>query len=329
MVDDEAPADNLLDIADNIDWWTRIVGRPKRVMSPLRYYGGKGNLARHIIPLLPDGSIYVEPYCGAASVFWHLPEGHYGVEVLNDLDGRVINVFRVLQDPQKFKQFAHRVYWTPYSHAEFVRALGLLDSVDDVDAAWAFYVVTNQVMGGINSHATPGRWGRSFSSGCGMAGTANSWRKRMTRLRAWHERLTRVQIDCRDALEVIGYWDSPRTVFYIDPPYVPDTRKSRSVYRCEADADHHRQLVELLMEIRGSAVVSGYDHPVYKPLEEAGWERYEIKTACAAAARTRSSNIRGRGAALEKVPRTEIIWRRNVQRSGRLIQPPLPNAKME
>jgi len=302
-------------VTDDLEWWTELLGKPNRVMAPIRYYGGKGRLARRIVRLLPPGKIYVEPYCGAASVFWHLPQP-YEVEVLNDLDERVVNLFRVLQDPEQFAEFAHRVYWTPYSHSEFVRALRLLDSADSVEAAWALYVVCNQGMGSVAHRASAGNWGRVLSYVAdGMAGTCSGWRKRMGLLRAWHERLTRVQIDCRDALEVIRYWDSPQTVFYIDPPYPAATRRDARKYLHEASDEHHRALVDLLLTLRGSAVVSSHDHEIYRSLEEAGWERYEIRTATHAAGRTRGSGLQGPGAALRKVPRTEVLWRR-VQEGG-------------
>jgi len=276
-------------------------------MQPFNYYGGKTHLAQHIIPLLPPGKIYVEPYCGAASIFWHLRET-YPIVVLNDLDERVINVFRVLQNPETFDQFCHRIFWTPYSRAEFKRAIELLESADPVERAWAFYTVTNQSISADLHQVAPGRWSRALTVPSTQASLR--WRARKTFLRRWHDRLSRVNLECRDALEVIQYWDTPQTVFYIDPPYVPETRKDANKYHHEADIGHHQKLVEILLQIQGSAVLSGYDHPVYKPLEEAGWERREIKTFCKAAAPTRKNDLKGTGRMLAKVPRVEIVWRK-------------------
>jgi DNA adenine methylase len=306
--------------SDTLDlgWWTGHLRYPVRALALTRYYGGKGLLAGRIVALLPWGRVYVEPYCGAASVFWHLPRP-YPVEVLNDIDQRLVNLFRVLQDPQKFDQFAWRVLWTPYSLAEFERALGLLDSEDDVEAAWAYYVVANQGMAGHTDRPSRGNWGRTFVSRGGSADTTRNWRRKLTQLRYWHDRLMRVQLDCRDALEVIRYWDSEDTVFYIDPPYIAETRADARGYRHEADLDHHQQLVELLLSLRGSAVVSGYDHHVYRPLEEAGWEKLVIPTAAAAAVRNRWSGLQGEGAAIAKVPRQEVIWRRVGRHQMRML----------
>ena len=280
---------------------------PGRVMAPVQWYGGKGNMAKRLMPLLPQGRVYVEPYCGAASMFWHLDPPR-PVEVLNDIYGEIINLFRVLQDPTQFEQLRHRLLWTPYSLDEFRRALAVGPDASPVERAWALFVRQNQGFSG--TAKTEGNWSRRFTARRGMAGTTSKWRARLKLLACWHDRLTRVQLDNRDALEVIRYWDSSDTVFYLDPPYVLSSRVagSRRKYAHECDDAHHRALVDLLLKIQGNALLSGYDNPLYKALEEAGWERYEFRTACHAAARTRSSNLRGDGAAIANVPRVEVAW---------------------
>jgi len=297
--------------------------KPNRVMAPVRWYGGKGHMARKLVPLIPPGRVYCEPYCGAASLFWHLRPRP--VEVLNDLHSEIVNLFRTLQDPALFDELAHRLAWTPYSLAEFRKALAMeyAEELSAVDRAWAFFVRQNQGFSGIAE--TEGNWGRDFGSGCGMAKTTSDWRSRLATLGWWHERLTRVQLDCRDALEVIRYWDSPETVYYVDPPYAADTRAKgkHNVYRHEADDEHHRALVALLLGIQGNAVVSGYASPLYASLDAAGWTRHEFQTACCAAGRCRGSKIRGDDAAREHVPRTEVVWiKRPVQQFlGEMFDP--------
>lgn len=118
----------------------------------------------------------------------------------------------------------------------------------------------------------------------------------------------RAQIDQRDAIEVIRYWDAPEAVFYVDPPYHHDTRKDTAVYAVEPDHDHHVRLVEALLALQGRAVLSGYAHPVYTPLEDAGWRRIDFETACHAAVRGRGSGLQGAGAAKAKVGRVESVW---------------------
>jgi DNA adenine methylase len=204
------------------------------------------------------------------------------------------------------------VTWTLYSRAEFRKALAILKdtSASDIDLAWAFFVAQNQGMGGIARVESD--WGKVISFNArGMAGTANAWRGRMKLLTYWHQRLTRVQLDSVDALKCIQYWDTPDTLFYIDPPYVLETRKGRA-YDKEVDDSHHQTLVQLLLNIKGKAVVSGYEHSIYKPLEDAGWHKVVIPTISYAATKTRNSGLQGRGTNLAKVPRVEVIWS-NVQ----------------
>ena len=94
---------------------------------------------------------------------------------------------------------------------------------------------------------------------------------RLSMLDTWRWRLMMVQIDCRDALEVIRYWDSPDTLFYVDPPYINETRKTLNAYAHEMSTEQHKELVKLLLGIKGKAVVSGYEHPLYSPFAQAGW----------------------------------------------------------
>lgn len=286
------------------------IQKPPKPIAPFHWGGGKGNLARFILEHLPRKGvrIYVEPFAGAANILFRLPKP-YPVEVINDLDENIVNLFRVLQDRTLFTEFAHRVVWTPYSRAEFVRALKILRRKDatQLDRAWAFFVVQNQGFGGKAN--TPGNWGRVLKKVArGMAGNVNDWRARMALLWWWHDRLTRVQIDRSDALECIRYWDSPETLFYLDPPYVLSTRSGGAMYSHELSLDCHRRMVEVLLDIKGMAVLSGYPHRVYRPLEEAGWLLKLKKTASHMAGRIRGSALVGPGKALRYAARVEAIY---------------------
>lgn len=282
------------------------IPQPNRKMAPVRWYGGKGMFVKKLLNIVPYRKLYVEPYCGAASLFWHREPSP--VEVLNDIYEDIINLFRVLQDPEKFEELAHRLLWTPYSCSEFCRALEVDSSCDPVSRAWALFVRQNQGFSGLAK--SKGNWSKTFISSRGMAKTTSKWRGRLKNLKQWHERLTRVQLDCRDALECIRYWDSEETVFYVDPPYPADTRSkgSRIVYTHECIDEHHEELIDVLLTVKGIAVVSGYDHPVYAKLNEKGWQRSEFQTVSYAAGRNRGTKMRGAGALMEHVPRTEIVW---------------------
>jgi len=214
-----------------------------------------------------------------------------------------------LQDKSKFEELSHRLIFTPYARAEFARALEIVKdpNATDIDRAWAFFVKQNQGFGGIAQ--TRGNWGRAASLiNNNMAATTNQWRSRLKLLSFWHERLSRVQIDCIDGIECIKYWDTPETVFYIDPPYVPDTRKDRRLYKNEPDVAYHERLVETILAAKGKVLFSCYDHPVYAPLVKAGWRKLRRETACHMAGKIRGSKLQGTGAAKAHAPRTETLY---------------------
>jgi len=266
-----------------------------------------------LLRLVPDGGQpYCEPFCGAANLLFARESAPN--EVINDINDDIVNVFRCLQDKTKFEELRHRLLYTPYARSELKRAIEVRDSdrqqeVDDVTRAWAFLVRMNFGISGHESELY--NWGRTFVSTRGVADCVNSWLMRLVMLDAFHWRLMRVQIDNRDALEVLKYWDNEHAVFYVDPPYHPDTRERdhRQIYRHEVAPEYHTNLVDVLLECRGAVVLSCYDHAVYQPLRDAGWEVLKLKVACYAAARVRGSGMRGKGAAERKVPRVETVYR--------------------
>ena len=275
----------------------------------VKWFGGKGNMVRRIKDVLPRGLRLVDPYGGAASVLMSL-EQPYPIEVYNDLDDRLINLVRVLRNEAMGDRLIARLEATPYSRAEFIEALRIMNdepSDDPVINAWAFFVCQNQ---GVPSARckSPGDWGRVLTAiNWGMAQNVATYSRRVALLGRVCDRVRRWQVDNRCALEVIDYWDGPGAVFYVDPPYVAETRK-KGLYAHECDDGHHARLVELLCRIDGSAVVSGYDSEIYSPLDQNGYRRIEFNTSCYAAVRGRNSGLQGSGTAIGKVPRKEVVW---------------------
>jgi DNA adenine methylase len=276
----------------------------ERLRAPIGWVGGKGQMIAKLRKHVPlGGKPYCEPYMGAASLFFSRDPAP--AEVLNDMDGDLVNLFRCLQDKKLFEELKWKIQYTIYARAEFDRAMEILKDksvTDRVLRAWAFFVFHNLKM------AIGDSWGRAFTSTNGCAIVTNSWIMRLTMLDDWHKRLLLAQIDNRDAIDVIRYWDTPDTVFYVDPPYHLDTRKTKQVYAVEPDNDHHIRLVDTLLKCQGAVVLSGYYHPVYAPLSDAGWQVTHYQTVCHAAAKTRFSGLKGIGSVLQKVPRVEVVW---------------------
>ncbi|MCX7939930.1 MAG: DNA adenine methylase [Thermoflexales bacterium] len=269
----------------------------------IRWYGGKGVIARRILPYIPaGGKPYCEPLAGGLAIL--LAREPAPVEVVNDLDGRIVHFYRTLQDEAKYQRLRHMLEWTPYARSEFARALDVLarwdETEDDVLKAWAVYVAHNFAMSA--SPRTVGTFGIAMRVNVALA-----YYNRVNKLDAFRARLARVVIEHDDALRCIARWDTPETVFYLDPPYHSDTRKSKRKYAVEADHALHEQLVTLLLSVKGAVALSCYWHPVYQPLINAGWARVDFPTVCRAAASTRASGLRGAGAVKAKMPRVETL----------------------
>ncbi|MGQ9697165.1 MAG: DNA adenine methylase [Armatimonadota bacterium] len=271
--------------------------------SPIRWFGGKGSMTAKLLKLVPPHRVYVEPFGGGGSLLFAKKPAP--VEVYNDIDSSLVNFFRVLRDPEKFERFHRLVSLTPYSREEYYFCRETWENCeDDVERAYRWFVVARMSFSGC--------FGRSWSfsltqSSRGMARACSSWLSTIDLLPQIHARLMQVQIEHRDFREIFAIYDTTETLFYVDPPYVPDTRRSGK-YKHELTLDDHKELVEILLNLKGMAILSGYRHPVYEPLEQAGWQRHDFETACYAAARTRGTRILGEGAAKRMQPRVESVW---------------------
>lgn len=251
----------------------------------IQYIGGKANLVNFILQNLPAGDIYVEPFGGAGWVLFNKPP--HPVEVYNDLDGSLIALFRVIQNPTKFTLLRRKLRYTLFSFDEYRRACRIIREWragcyfgTEVQLAWAKYVIHQQGFAGIPD-AVIGSWGRVFNKG--KNGPLVYHRHVDNHLTKMHKRLKNVQIEQRSALEVIRYWDTPKTVFYLDPPYPMNTRRKKRLYLHEQDDDFHQELVDLLCEVKGAFVLSAYQNPIYERLVDLGIAERLAKTTLATA----------------------------------------------
>jgi DNA adenine methylase len=117
----------------------------------------------------------------------------------------------------------------------------------------------------------------------------------------------RVQVEHSNAIAVIKTYDTKKTFFYLDPPYVLSTRRSGGYEHEMSDADH-QQLIKTLLRVKGRVMLSGYRSEIYEPLERHGWQRIDFKVVCHAAARTRFTGLQGKGAATREQSRVESVW---------------------
>jgi DNA adenine methylase len=244
--------------------------QPVQVTRPvLRWHGGKFRIAPWIIKHFPEHLCYVEPYGGAASVLLRKPASK--IEVLNDADQRLIGFFHTLRE--RHDELVRAIRLTPYARVEFENAFEVAD--DPVEDARRVFVLCWQGRSrGLGEWRTGWRY---EVNGRRNARAVDDFRP--DHLAAVVQRLKSVQIECGDAAAVIDRYDSPHTLFYIDPPYVWETRSKRTSkigarYAVEMDDQAHRALAERLHGLQGMVVLSGYPSPLYAELyEAAGWVR--------------------------------------------------------
>ncbi len=270
--------------------------------SPIVWFGGKGRMQSKILPYLTrwPHNIYVEPFGGGASMlFAKLPSP---VEVYNDLDSGLYHFFTTLADPIAFAKFYRRVRPLLYSRELYNKCRATRNSEDDpIWRAVKWFVVARMSFSGKFGMS----WGSSITiSTHGMASTSSNWMAIIDLLPQIHKRISSVQIENDDWRTILKRYDTSNTLFYCDPPYVPETRRAGK-YECELTAEDHKELVDVLQNIDGAAVISGYPNDIYNRLDD--WLYIEFKTVCNATGKTRGTDILGRGSALAKQPRTEFL----------------------
>jgi DNA adenine methylase len=254
-------------------------------------------LAQWIIAQFPTHRIYVEPFGGAASVLLSKPRCY--AEVYNDLDGEIVNLFRVARDAGP--ELVRAVELTPYSREDFDVSFQPAD--EPIERARRTIVRSQMGFGGnltrTNRDQSPQRTGFRSYTAVGRGSTpAGDWFNYPSALAQIIARLRGVVVENRDALAVMADHDSPDTLHYVDPPYVHSTRGydaggTHRAYRHEMTDDDHRALAAHLAKLAGPVVVSGYDCPLYRELF-ADWERIERDTHADGAR-----------------DRTEVLWLRN------------------
>lgn len=242
----------------------------------LRYHGGKFRLAPWVISFFPRHSCYVEPFGGAGSVL--LQKDPVGAECYNDLDGEIVNIFRILRDPNRARELTRRVEFTPYSRDEFNWSYE--PPADDLDAAHK--LIVRSFMGhGSDSATRSCRTGFRAKLTEGRVLPAFEWARWHEAIPAFTERLKGVVIENRDAHQVIRRLDGPNTLCYVDPPYCHSTRSALTGrsgkthgYRHEMSDDDHRELAATLRSVRGMVVLSGYPSELYDHELYSDWERH-------------------------------------------------------
>lgn len=258
----------------------------------LRYHGGKFRLSSWIRGFFPPHQVYVEPYGGAGSILMTKEPAY--AEVYNDLDGDVVNFFRVLRDPVQRANLCELMALTPFSRQEFEDAYEPTE--DPVERAR--HLAIRAGMGYGSSGGTKENTGFRIDSGRKWSTDFAQWQKYPEVIASVGDRLAGVLIENRPATSVMMQHDAPTTLHYVDPPYLFSTRNgyqwtSDKYYRHEMTDWDHMNLLGALKNLEGMVILSGYHSEMYAA-ELKDWTEY-------------SCNSRGNARRGTKINR-EVIW---------------------
>lgn len=248
-------------------------------MPLLDYFGGKWRMAARIIEHFPAHKSFVDPMCGAASIVFRKPRSKN--EIINDIHHEIYNVFlSIREDEEKLAELLRK---TPYCRHEYLKCRE--QSFDMFEQARRTIVKSWLGIGDSLDNKT------GFRVSLSQSGAATgSFVKLPEMIGLYKNRLRGVIIENLDYKEIIRRYDKPDTLFYIDPPYCKTTRSTKHAYAYEWCSEDHAALVEILLGIKGMAVLSGYETKEYARLN---WKKVEFS------------------ARSQKAKTTEILWIKN------------------
>lgn len=266
------------------------------VAAPFGYYGAKLRIVSKIVNSLPPHNAWVELFCGSAALT--LAKKPALIEVINDLNGEIVNVFQQLRENSE--ELCRAIALTPYARAEFLHARNSVIDKDPLERARQFLVDTMMTVNGTYRSTNAGfSFSQSYSRG-GKEARVSRWYNLPNRLTQVVERLRNVRIENRDARELLKMFSNrPATLVYLDPPYF--VKRSHKYVIDTTEESFHKELLEICLKARCMIFISGYDNPLYDSLlvKKGGWIRETIQT------KTRDTSGKD-------YDRTEILWKNSL-----------------
>jgi DNA adenine methylase len=246
---------------------------------------------------MPPHVHYLEPFFGSGAVFFCKVPAK--CETINDLDGNVVNLFRMIRE--RTEELATVLEMTPWARDEYLQSYE--KTGDSLEDARRYLVRTWQAFGGRIGNRT----GWAHCGAIGRSSTIARWKRLPNLLAQTAERLSFAEIENRPAAELIRDYESPDVLIYADPPYMWETRtdrdRGRKMYDLEMPDADHAHLLSVLDDHPGPVILSGYACPLYDDRLQ-HWTRL---THDATAERGKK--------------RTEVLWMNPecVRRQGRLF----------
>jgi len=209
------------------------------------WIGGKRRLAKHIIPLFPKHTCYVEAFCGAAALYFLKQPAK--VEVINDINGDLINLYRVVK--HHLEEFTRQFKWALTSRQIFKWLQDTPgETLTDIQRASRFFYLQKLSFGGKVS-------GQTFGTATTTAPRLNLMRLEEELSQA-HLRLSSTLIEHLAWEECVKRYDREHTLFYMDPPYW-----GTEGYGVEFGIEQYDRMAELARTINGKMIVSVNDIP--------------------------------------------------------------------
>lgn len=223
-----------------------------KIKTPISYYGGKQNLVKILLEMIPEHKIYCEPFFGGGALFFKKKPSY--LEVINDINDNLVNFYEQCQT--NFEELASLIETTLCSERQYRWAQRVYYGelhVSPVQKALATWLAFNEsIMCTIKSG-----WRWDNGTDCSHIGIVLQHQR--NNFCPWiKQRLARVQISCRDALTVIRQRDTPCSFFYLDPPYPGSNQGHYAGY----SMDDFEKLLQLLKTIHGQFLLSCYDIPI-------------------------------------------------------------------
>ena len=264
------------------------------VVSPVTWFGSKAKLSTRIVNLLPPHVRFIDAFAGSAALLFRKQPAK--IEIINDLDGDIVNLFRVLRDRGRAKELQRLLRLTPYARDEHEWCKDNPDCDEPVENARRFVVRCRQSYAGIVDDS----WSLAFSKN-----RASDFSNPVDQIEAITKRLRNVQVENTDFRKLLPKSDLANTAIFCDPPYLPSVRsgnpqKLGQKYRHEMSADDHADLLGIVTAFTQSKVMlCGYRSRLYDQ-HLRGWRRYEFQTG------VRASNVSAGTDRTTK--RTEVVW---------------------
>jgi len=260
--------------------------------TPIRWYGGKKRLLPILLELIPPHKCYVEVFGGSGALLFSKKPSP--VEVYNDINKDIVHFFKVLRNPEQAKKLKELCELTPYARDEYVECKTTYEkTTDPIERARQFFVLTKQSFNSM------------FAVGWTASATRNDaigFRNSIKTFTDVAKRLETVNIDNKDFLEIIDTYERPETLFYLDPPYLHDTRVSKNRYKHEMTTAQHESLLKRIADSPAKIILSGYESDLYDQYLK-GWKCIKKELTCNASPLTKKH-----GKDNKRPKRTEIIW---------------------